>query len=68
MVGFAHHGLWAVGGGLCSPVVVGCLDGFGCWFSGCLGVVLIGGCLREWVFGWRFWVTSDWTPPPSLTP
>ena len=45
MVGFACHGLWAVGGGLCSLVVAGCLGGFRCWFGGCLGVGLIGGCL-----------------------
>ena len=45
-------GPWVVGGGLCSPVVAGCLGGFGCWFSGCLGVGLIGGCLGQWVFGW----------------
>ena len=57
------HGWWALlamGGGLCSPVVTRCLGGFGCWFGGCLGVGLIGGCLRQWVFGWRFWVTLDW--------
>ena len=59
MVGFARHGLWAMGGGLCSPVVAGCLGGFGCWFGGCLGVGLIGGCLRQWVFGWRFWVAQN---------
>ena len=46
MVGFARHGLWAVGGGVCSLVVAGCLGGFGYWFGGCLGVGLIGGCLR----------------------
>ena len=45
-------GPWVVGGGLCSPVVAGCLGGFGCWFSGCLCVGLIGGCLGQWVFGW----------------
>ena len=54
MVDFARHGLRAVGGGLCSPVVAGCLGGFGCWFGGCLGVGLIGGCLRQWLFGWQF--------------
>ena len=45
-------GLWVMGDRLCSPVVVGCLGGFECWFGGCLGVGLIGGCLVWWVFGW----------------
>nr|POE45465.1 hypothetical protein CFP56_20135 [Quercus suber] len=58
-VGFARHGLWAVGGGLCSLVVAGYLGGFGCWFGGCLGVGLIGGSLRQWVFGWWFWVAQN---------
>ena len=47
MVDFARHGLWAVGGGLCSPVVAGCLGGFGCWF----------GCWFDW---WMFEAVALW--------
>ena len=38
-------GPWVMGDRLCSLVVAGCLGGYECWFGGCLGVGLIGGCL-----------------------
>ena len=56
MVGFARRRLWAVGSGLCALVVAGCLGGFGCWFGGCLGVGLVGGCLGAmWSLGCLDW-------------
>ena len=67
MVGFARHGLWAGGGGLCLLVVAGCLGGFGCWFGGCLGVGLIGGCLRQWVFGWHRTILGYQGPVATLS-
>ena len=67
MVDFARHGLWAVGGGLCSSVVAGCLGGFGCWFGGCLGVGLIGGCLRQWLFGWHKTILGYQGPIATLS-